>query len=128
MIYRKVLKRGDLKSSHHKENLLFVFIISIWNDRINLIAVIIIICVNQISCCTTQAYTVTYVNYFSINWEKGDFCFLFVEGERERHVGKGRERKGQNLKQAPCPVQSPTQSLTSQPWDHDLSQNQELDV
>ena len=38
----------------------------------------------------------------------------------------GEERD--NLKQAPCSVQSPTQGSIPQPWDHNLKRNQESDA
>lgn len=44
-------------------------------------------------------------------------------GEEQR---KERDRK--NLKQAPRSAWSPTWGAISQPWDHDLSQTQELDT
>jgi len=52
------------------------------------------------------------------------------EREREsKHSGAGgRERERENPKQVPCPTQSPTWVLIPQPWNHDLSGNQELDV
>ena len=43
-------------------------------------------------------------------------------------AGVQRERERKNLKQAPCPVWGPTQGSISQPRDHDLGQNQELDA
>ena len=49
--------------------------------------------------------------------------YYFIR-ERER----GRERWRENLKQAPHSSQSPTWGSIPQPWDHDLSQNQELDA
>ena len=49
-----------------------------------------------------------------------------VQGAWARERGRGRERK--NLKQAPCSALSWTQGLIPWPWDHDLSQNQELDT
>ena len=39
--------------------------------------------------------------------------------------GEGGEGERENLKQTPHSAQSPTQGLIPQPWDHDLSQNQE---
>ena len=44
-------------------------------------------------------------------------------------VSKGEGQRGrENLKQAPCPVQSPTWGSFPALWDHDLSQNQESDA
>ena len=41
-------------------------------------------------------------------------------------AGEGqKKRKRENLKQAPHPVQSPTEGSISQMWDHDLNWNQE---
>lgn len=59
MVYRKIVKRVDPKSSHQKENFL-VFIASIWDDRswLNYCGYHFTIFVNQTSYCTTQAYTV----------------------------------------------------------------------
>ena len=51
--------------------------------------------------------------------------------ERQRQStgrGKGQSRGRENVKQAPCSGQSLTQDSISRPWDHDLSQNQELDA
>ena len=43
--------------------------------------------------------------------------------------GEGqRERERENLKQVPRSAQSPTRGSILQQWDHDLSQNQELDA
>ena len=61
------------------------------------------------------------------------FCFCFFLNLRDREKnnmcrhqwGRGRKREGENLKQAPCSVQSLTWSSIPHPWDHDLSQNQE---
>ena len=44
-------------------------------------------------------------------------------GERGR--GREREREGENFKQAPSSAWRPTWGSVSQPWDYDLSQNQE---
>ena len=55
--------------------------------------------------------------------------YLFLE-RVHMHATEGRaegEGKGENLKQTPCWMQSPTQDLISGPWDHDLSWNQELE-
>ena len=58
------------------------------------------------------------------------YIYIYRERERERErVQAGERRKGkekENLKQAPCSVQSPTQGSIPQPRDHDLSKNQEL--
>ena len=44
-------------------------------------------------------------------------------------MGEGqRERKRENLQQAPHSTWSLMQGSIPQPWDHDLSQNQELDA
>ena len=48
------------------------------------------------------------------------------EWGREREVERGRVREGENPKQAPHSAWSPTWGLIPQPWDHDLSQNQEM--
>ena len=52
------------------------------------------------------------------------------EQESSRGGGTEREREGhgENPKQAPHTAQGPTQGLIPQPWDHDLSQNQESDT
>ena len=47
-----------------------------------------------------------------------------IKGERETEF----ERQNENLKQAACSAHSLTQGLIPQPWDHDLSGNQELDT
>lgn len=39
-----------------------------------------------------------------------------------------RERERENLKQTLLWAQSPTWGSIPQPWDHDLSQNQESDI
>ena len=36
-----------------------------------------------------------------------------------------KERERENVKQASCSKQSPKQGLILQPWDHDISQNEE---
>ena len=41
--------------------------------------------------------------------------------------GAQRKSERENLKQAPHSAQSPMWSSILGPWDHDLSQNQELD-
>ena len=51
------------------------------------------------------------------------FPFFFL---RERGAEREGERERENLKQAPCPVQSPTQGSIPQSWEYDLSRNQEL--
>ena len=53
------------------------------------------------------------------------FFFFFFSFLSERVHEQGRGAEEQNLKQAPCSVQSLTQSLIPQPLDHDLSPNQE---
>ena len=55
------------------------------------------------------------------------FCFFF-ERERKNEQGAGAEEERENPKQAPYSGQSLMWGLISQPWDHDLSQNQESDV
>ena len=47
---------------------------------------------------------------------------------RDREGAGDRGSGRQNLQQAPCPAGSPTCGSIPQPWDHDLSQNQEPDV
>ena len=56
------------------------------------------------------------------------FFFNLRERERVRAGERGRGRERDNPKQAPHSVQSLTQGSIIPPWDHDLSQNQELDV
>lgn len=45
---------------------------------------------------------------------------------REGVLGRGREKV--NLKQSPCSARSPVWGSISQPGDHDLSGNKELDI
>ena len=59
------------------------------------------------------------------------FIYLRERGrERQRNRAsewsRGREREKENLKQAPPSGRSLMQGSIPQPWDHDLSQNQEL--
>ena len=56
------------------------------------------------------------------------FICLILEIEHEQGRARGRERKRENLKQALCSAQSPMRGSIPQPWDHDLSQNQESDA
>ena len=58
------------------------------------------------------------------------FCLsCFLEREKYQVKGEGEERRKRgNLTQAPCSVPSPTQGSIPQPWDHNLSQNQESDA
>ena len=53
-----------------------------------------------------------------------------MSGRRGRGRGGGREREREkrNFKQAPRSVQNQTWGSIPQPWDHDLSPNQELDA
>ena len=61
-------------------------------------------------------------------------CVVYDGGDRqggERRRGeewRGEERGGENLKQDPSSAQSPMQGSIPQPWDYDLSRNQELDT
>ena len=60
-------------------------------------------------------------------YDSVQFLFLFIwecECAREREWQRERE----NLKWTPNRVGSPTWALISQPWDQDLSWNQELDA
>ena len=61
----------------------------------------------------------------------GQYSFIqhlfFYMRERE-HTSKGEGRGRENLKQAPCSVQSLTRGLIPWPWDHDLSWNQGSDA
>lgn len=52
--------------------------------------------------------------------------YLFIFRERKRVEGRGTGRK--NLKQTPHWAWNPMQGLISQPWDCDLSRNQESDA
>ena len=53
------------------------------------------------------------------------FLLLF---ERENTSRGEEQRGGRDLKEAPCSVQSPRRGSIPQPWDYDLSQNQESDA
>ena len=57
------------------------------------------------------------------------YTYLF---ERERKNAQVREeaggKGGEDLKQTPHWLWNPMWGLISQPWDHDLSQNQESDT
>ena len=54
--------------------------------------------------------------------------FVFFETQREREREREREEGERNLKQAAHLAWSPMRDSISQLWDHDLSQNQELDT
>ena len=59
------------------------------------------------------------------------FIYFYLrerEREREHASGGGTEGKRENLKQAPHSALSPAPDSIPQPWDHDLSQNQESDA
>ena len=76
-----------------------------------------------------------HISFYVFNFNLGEW-----EREREREavrkMGKGREGEWQKqrhterekLKQASCWAQSLTQGSIQWPWDHNLSQNQELDA
>ena len=57
-----------------------------------------------------------------------DFIYFFILKREREHVWEQGEGQSENLKQTPHWVRRPTQGLISQPWDHDLSQNQESDT
>ena len=59
-----------------------------------------------------------------LHQDKLETILLFRE--RENQQGGG-QRERENLKQAPCAAQSPTQGSIPRPRDHDLSQNPESD-
>lgn len=67
------------------------------------------------------------VSHYCLAFSEDRFSLLtfLFRGERKRR-GSGRGRE--NLKQAPCPAESLTQGSILQPWDGDLSRNQELDT
>ena len=76
------------------------------------------------------------LSYHTISLTKVDAYFLFYdlfivfrESERESESTSLRGRgERENLKQTPCWVQSQTWDLIPQPWDDDLSWNQELSL
>ena len=63
-----------------------------------------------------------YFNHKTRFFKKKIYLFICESGG-----GRGRGRGRESLKQTPCWMWSLTQGLISQLWDHDLSQNQELD-
>ena len=78
------------------------------------------------NCCVLGGFVVVVVVVVVVLRER--------ERARERagmwEPGRGAEieKARENLKQVPRPAQSPTQDSIPQPWDHDLSQNQESDA
>ena len=65
-------------------------------------------------------------------WFKTLCCTYFINFFRERKRllwrERARRREREKLKQVPRSAQNPVRGLISGPWDHDLSQNQELVV
>ena len=62
--------------------------------------------------------------HFYIHEDIYIYCFFKRESGGEGH----RERERENLKQTLCSARSPISGFISQPWDQDLSGNQELDA
>lgn len=67
------------------------------------------------------------------NSSENESCLLFYFSkilfirERDGEHEQGEEQE-EGDKQTPCSVRSPARGLTSQPWDHDLSPDQEADT
>jgi len=56
------------------------------------------------------------------------FIYFRARESRRECVSMGRGRGGERPQQTLCSAQSPTWGSVSQPWDHDLSSNQESDA
>ena len=54
--------------------------------------------------------------------------YFFRKRERAQRGGEAEEGERESQAESPLKVDPPMQSLSPEPWDHDPSQNQELDT